>query len=105
MKHSVEFDLVEVKRYASDVQKKFVPAAAGIALKRTGTTVRNSAATRIRERLAIKAAVAKGALRIQRIGNGMTLYIIASGRPIPLRDYQARMTKRGATFRVSRSGG
>jgi hypothetical protein len=104
-KYGVDFDLVAVKRYASDVQKKYIPAAAGIALKRTGTTVRNRAASRIRERLALRSAVAKGALSTQRIGNGMTLLIIASGRPIPLRDYGARMTKKGATFRVSRSGG
>jgi hypothetical protein len=105
MKYGVELDLTQVKRYSSDVQKKFVPAAAGIALKRTGTTVRNRAAARIRERLAVQAAIAKGALKIQRIGNGMTLFIIASGKPIPLRDYGARMTRRGATFRVARAGG
>lgn len=105
MKYSVELDLVAVKRQASEVQKKLIPAAAGIALKRTGTTVRNRASARIRERLAIRAAIAKGALKIQRVGNGMTLFIIASGKPIPLRDYEARMTKKGASFRVSRAGG
>lgn len=102
MRYSVELDLKQVKRYSSDVQKKFVPAAAGIALKRVGTTARNAAAVKIRERLAIKAAVAKGALKVQRIGNGMTIWITATGKPIPLRDYQARKTTRGATFRVSR---
>jgi Prophage minor tail protein Z (GPZ) len=116
MRYSVELDLTQVKRYASDVQKKYVPAAAGIALKRVGTTARNAAAVKIRERLAVKAAVAKGALKVQRIGNGMTIWITATGKPIPLRDYEARATRRarrvkgiktyqhGVTFRVSRLG-
>lgn len=105
MKYSVELDLTQVKRYASDVQKKYVPAAAGIALKRVGTTARNQAALTIRERLSIKAAVAKGALKVQRVGsNRMAVVIQASGDPIPLRDYQARMTRKGATFKVAKKG-
>lgn len=102
MRYGVEVDLRQVKRYASDVQKKYVPAAAGIALKRVGTTARNEAATTIRDRLNVKAAVAKGALKIVRTGNGMVLLITATGKPIPIRDFQARMTRAGATFKVAR---
>jgi hypothetical protein len=102
VRYSVKLDLREVKRYATDVQKKYIPAAAGIALKRVGTTARNVAALKIREKLAIKASVAKGALKVKRVGNGMTIWITASGSPIPLRDYGARQTKKGATFRVAK---
>jgi hypothetical protein len=104
MRYGVEVDLAQVKRYSSDVQKKYVPAAAGIALKRVGTSARNEAAVTIRERLAVKSSVAKGALKIVRTGNGMVLLITATGKPIPLRDYQARQTRQGATFRVARIG-
>lgn len=105
MRYGVEVDLRQVKQYASDVQKKYVPAAAGIALKRIGVTVRKVAATKFRERLAIKAAVAKGALTAQRIGSDkMTMRITATGSPIPLRDYDARQTKKGVSFRVARAG-
>jgi hypothetical protein len=116
VKYRVELDLTEVKRYANDVQKKYVPAAAGIALKRLGKTLIKEASLTFRQRLAIKAAVAKGALKAHRIGNGMTLWIVATGSPIPLRDYQARAVRRsrrkkgiktythGVTFRVSRLG-
>lgn len=105
MKYGVELDLTQVKRYASDVQKKYVPAAAGIALKRIGTTLRKVASLKFRERLAIKAAVAKGALTAQRIGSDkMTMRITATGSPIPLRDYGARQTKKGVSFRVTRAG-
>jgi len=105
VRYSVELDLTQVKKYSSDVQKKYVPAAAGIALKRVGNSARNAAATTIRARLAIKAAIAKGALKVRRIGNGMTLWIIASGKPIPLRDYDARrLSRKGVSFRVARKG-
>lgn len=103
MRYGVKLDMSQVKRYSRDVQRKYVPAAAGIALKRVGTTARNEAAVTIRDRLAIRAAVAKGALKVQRAGP-MTIIIVASGEPIPLRDYQSRMTRKGATFRVSRMG-
>lgn len=104
MKYDVRLDLLEVRKYATEVQKKHIPAAAGIALKRVGKTVRKEASLKIRERLAVNAAVAKGAIKVQRIGNGMTIWITASGKPIPLRDYQARRTRRGVTYRVSRLG-
>jgi len=104
MKYGVRLDLREVKKYANDVQKKYVPAAAGIALKRVGTTTRNAAATKIRERLAIRSTIAKQALKVKRIGNGMTISILATGKPIPLRDYGASMTKQGVKYRVARGG-
>jgi hypothetical protein len=103
MRYSTKVDLTQVRRYSGEVQKKYVPAAAGIALKRVGNTARKEAAVTIRERLAIKASVAKGALTMKRVGSTRVL-IIASGDPIPLRDYGARMTRRGATFRVARAG-
>lgn len=105
MRYNIELSLRDVKRLVSDVQKKYIPAAAGIALKRVGNTVRNAGALKIRERLAIKAAVAKGAIKVRRIGSdSFTLLIEASGKPIPLRDFGATQTKKGAKFRVSRAG-
>lgn len=105
MKFAVKLDLRQVQRFATDTQKKYIPAAAGIALGRVATTVRGIAATKVRERLAIAAAVAKKAIRVQRIGKKFEIWIVASGKPIPLKDYQARQTRKGATFRVSKSKG
>ena len=105
MRYSVALDLTQVKRYSTEVQKKYVPVAAGIALKRLGNTVRNVAAVKIRERLAIRSAVAKGALKVRRVGSQrLAIEIVASGSPIPLRDYGASRAKKGVTFRVSRLG-
>lgn len=105
MKYNVDLSITQMKQFATDVQKKYVPVAAGIALKRVGNTVRNAGATKIRERLAIKASVAKGAIKVRRIGSdSYTLLIEASGKPIPLRDFGATQTNNGAKFRVSRAG-
>jgi hypothetical protein len=101
--------LRDFRRNLSDDQKKLVPKAAAMALGRVGTTVRKEASTGIRQRIAISAAVAKGAIKIKREGigsaKGLILVLEASGRPIPLRDYQARQGRRGVTYRVSKSGG
>jgi hypothetical protein len=105
MKFSVKFDLKQVQRYATDIQKKYIPAAAGIALGRVANTVRATSSTKIRERLAIAAAVAKKAIRVQRIGKKFEIWIVASGKPIALKDYQARQTRKGATYRVSKNKG
>lgn len=102
----VSTDFSEAKRALTDIQKKLVPRAAGTALNRVGTTVRAQATRKIRERLAIKAAVSKGSIAIKRAGSQrLAVELQASGKPIPLRDYQARMTRKGATFRVSKAGG
>lgn len=105
MRYNIELSIRDVKRLASDLQKKFIPVAAGAALKRVGNTVRNAGAKKIRERLAIKATVAKSAIKVRRIGSDRwTLLIEASGKPIPLRDYGATQTKKGVKFRVARAG-
>lgn len=100
--------LEEFKRSVDQKKRKLVPKAAAIALGRVGTTVRKQASTGIRERIAISAAVAKKAIVIKRIGSGsdrgLVLLIEASGKPIPLRDYQAKQGKRGVTYRVSKAG-
>lgn len=103
---NVKADLREVQKYLNDLQKKYVPQAAGTALRRVATTVRKIAQQRIRDRLAISAAVARGDLQIERgpIGR-LTVWVTASGKPIPLRDYQARQTRKGATYRVSKANG
>ncbi len=101
----VETDFSRVRRYLTDVQKNLVPKAAGIALGRVGKTVRAAASKRIREKLAIKVAVVNKAIDVKREGmRRLAVVVEASGEPIPLRDYQARQTKKGATYRVSKGG-
>lgn len=105
MRFNVKSDLTEVKKYLNDVQRKLVPKAAGIALGRVATTARKVAQQTIRQRLSISAAAARGDLKIERGQAGtLVVWIVARGKPIPLRDYQARQTAKGATFRVVKTG-
>jgi hypothetical protein len=98
-------DLREVEKYANDVRRNRVPRAAGAALQKTARSVTKTADQEIRQRWALSSAVVKKALTTERYNNRLMVAVVATGSPIPLRDYQARMTKMGATFRVVKAGG
>ena len=102
---TVKADVESVKRWMNSVQKDRVPAAASRAINKTLTNVRTESSKRIRDERALKAAVVKDALSISK-ANKYQLYgaLIASGRPIPLREYQARQTQKGVTVKVSPGG-
>jgi hypothetical protein len=102
MRLGVRFDLNEFKRELDAKGRKQVDKAASIALRRVATTVRAVASRGIREKLAISAAVAKKAITIRRDGKKLTMFIEASGAPIPIRDYGAKLGKKGVTYRVSK---
>lgn len=101
---SVQFDINAFKRDLDAKGRKRVNKAAASALSRTATTVRKEASVSIRERLNISAAVAKKAITIRKMKGGLTVFIEAQGRPIPLRDFQARQTRSGVSFKVKRGG-
>lgn len=105
MKFAVKLDLRQVQRFATDTQKKAIPAAASRALNKTLANVRTVASKEIREERALSAKVTKDALTIER-ATRQKLYgaLVASGRPIPLSKYQARQGKRGVTVKVSPGG-
>lgn len=102
---TVKGDVDAVKRWMSSLQSDKVPVAAARAINKTLTNVRTESSKRIRDERALSASVVKSALLIRK-ANKYQLYgaLIASGRPIPLRDYQARQTQKGVTVKVSPSG-
>lgn len=105
MQFNVRADLKEVERWANTVQRERVPTAAARAINKTLTSVRAESTKRIRDERALKASVVRDALRIIK-ANKFRLFgaVEASGRPIPLREYQARQTKKGVTVKVSPGG-
>lgn len=105
MRLGVRFDLQAFKRDLDQKGRKRVDRAAGIALRKVGVSVRKVASDSIRQKLAIKAAIAKKAITIRRSGNKLTLFIEASGSPIPLREYGARQTAKGVSYKVSKTRG
>lgn len=84
------------------VRREVAEQAMPIALNKMIAQVKTAAAVRIRDTgYKLKAATIKRGLNIRRAYAGkLTASVIASGRPIPLSEYGARQTKRGASVDV-----
>jgi hypothetical protein len=106
MKFNVKLDIQRARR-SLQLEAKEVNKGAARALQRVATTVRKEADQGIRQTLAVKSSVVKNALSIRAPMGQHTLVrdVIATGKPIPLRDYNAKETRKGVTFRVVKSGG
>jgi hypothetical protein len=101
----ISVDTREVEAMLRDLRAQ-MPNRVAAALNRTATSVRAEAVRKIRERRALPAATVRDALTIRRAIKGyLVAEIVASGKPIPLRDYSARAGKKGVTVKVSRQGG
>lgn len=102
-----------------DLSRNQVPKAIGAALSRVGTTTRARAQRQIRQEVTLKAGVVREAIKLKRASNSpagtrgrvktrgvtdprMSIQLIATGDPLPLREYQASMTKQGAKFRITK---
>jgi len=105
IKVDIKADIAQAKRSLGMLERD-VNKAAGRALNRVATTARKYADQTIRQRLNLKSTVVKAGLNIRTpmVGGHRQLIrdITASGRPIPIRDYGARGTRRGVTYAVKR---
>lgn len=71
-------------------------------LNKTAGNVRTSASGAIRQRRALSAKVVRDALAIKKATkDNLVSSLVVTGKPIPLKDYQASQTKRGVTAKVS----
>lgn len=72
------------------------------ALRRTMTETRRSAVTSlsraIRQEYAVKAKDAKGGMRVW--SDGAEVFMRVSGKPLPLKRFGARQTKKGVTVKI-----
>lgn len=104
MRYEIRGDVAaQVRKLGNDMQRKRVPVAAARAINKTLTNVRTEASKQIRQERALKANVVKDALSISRATRSRLIgALYATGRPIPLRDYAARQTKKGVTVSVTR---
>ncbi len=101
IKVNVKFDIDRARRELSHMQKE-VNKAAIRALERVATTARKEADQEIRQRLALKSGVVKDSLKITKYRNVLVVDIDAKGRPIALREWNARETRKGVTFLVAK---
>lgn len=98
-------DLTEIKRSLTELQQTKVPTAAARALNKTIGNVRTQASKSIREERALSAKVVRDALTVKKATKtNLVASLTASGKPISLREYQARAGKRGVTVKVSPGG-
>lgn len=95
---------VDIERARREVQasRKQIDRGLARAISRVAISVRKASDQAIRETLAVPSAAVKKALDIKAPRGERTLIrdVVATGKPIPIRDYNARKTRRGATFKV-----
>lgn len=106
MRVSVKLDIDQARRDFAHLKGE-VNKAAARALERTAVTCRKEADQEIRQRLNLRSATVKAALRIGRPLGRKSLVrdVEASGKPIPLREFAARSTRKGVTFAVRKGKG
>lgn len=105
---SVNFKVdIDGARQSLGLLEKEVNKGAARAIDRVATTVRKEGSDEIRTRLKLTASTVKERINIVRPYGGQRLVrdVVASGSPIPLRDYNARQTRAGASYQVSVSKG
>jgi hypothetical protein len=102
IKVNVKLDIDRARSELSDMRKE-VNKAAIRALTRVATTARKEADQEIRQRLTLSSAEVKRSLQITKYRNVLIVDIDATGKPIALREYKARETRKGVTFQVARS--
>lgn len=103
IKFNVKFDIDRARREIKADQKQ-INAGAARAIQRVAVTTRKAADQTMRQTLALKSSVVKNSLSIESPRGQRTLIrdVVATGKPIPIRDYNASETSKGVTFRVVR---
>jgi hypothetical protein len=99
---NVKFDIDRARRDFANLGKE-VNKAAVRSLERVGVTARKEADKEIRKRLKLKSSTVKESLRIVKGRPNLYVEIVASGKPIALREYNANRTQKGVTFKVAAS--
>jgi hypothetical protein len=101
IKISVRLDIQRARREFAGDQKEVTKAALR-ALDRVSTTARKGADQEIRQRVTLKSGTIKNALTIVYPYGRLNLIrdLVATGKPIALREYQARQTRAGVTFAI-----
>lgn len=112
---SIQPDIRGARRYLERLEKRDIPRVLGRTLKRTGDFIRTRFSQRLRARLALKKALVDAGITLRRSPDAQSLAaftlgrtwveVHVTGKPIPIRDFNARVTRRGVTYQVSRGRG
>lgn len=105
MRFSVKLDLSGINQLKRQTDAK-VRRAAARAINRSAESVKTDVVRRMRTHRGLNASTIREALAIRRANaTSLLAEVIASGKPIPLRDYGARQTRKGVTVRVNPTRG
>lgn len=101
----VRADFAMAKRHLHDLAQNRINAATVRALNKAAVNVRTEAVKVVRSVRALPARTVRDAFKIRKASKYKLISTVeATGRPIPLRDYGARRTARGATVKVTKGG-
>lgn len=102
MSEVIRFDVDSVIKTIGEIPKGAGRRAITRGLNKTAANVRTAASTAIRQRRSLSAKVVRDAMAIRKANQQRLISsIVVTGKPIPLRDYKARATKKGVTVQVS----
>lgn len=107
-------DTSAARGYLRDLERSEIPKVIGRTLNRTASSVKSRASREMRQRINLKKAVIDQAISSRRsneiqnltaLGLGRAWFEVRySGKPFGIRDFDARGTKKGVTFKVARVG-
>lgn len=112
---TVRPDVSRAKAYLTQLENVEIRRAVGRALTRSASAAKTFSSKKLRERVNLPKSVVDQAIRTRRSSevrglksidlNTAWFEISWSGKPFALRDYQARQTRAGVTYKVRRRGG
>lgn len=98
----IRFNTKDVQSAIRSIPAKYLIPATVRALNKVAANVRTASGRAIRQRRALSASVVNKAMSIRRATRGtLTSSLFVTGKPIPLKDYKARQTRRGVTVSVT----
>jgi hypothetical protein len=107
-------DVSNARKYLWELQGRELPRVIGRTLDGSARFASTRANRVMRERVNLSRAVVSGAIKHRRSSEIQSITALnlgrawfevrVSGKPISLRDYAARQTKKGVTFKVSKQG-
>jgi hypothetical protein len=98
----ITFNTKDVQANIGSIPKKILIPATVRALNKVAANVRTASGRAIRQRRSLNASVVNKAMAITRATRStLRSSLRVTGRPIPLKDYKARQTRRGVTVSVT----
>lgn len=106
-------DISGARKYLEQLQGRELPRIVGRTLARTAGAVRSQSSKILRQRVTLQKSTIDQAISTARSNEIQNLSMLTlgrawfevrfSGKPFPIRDFQARKIPRGVTFRVTRT--